>query len=188
MASSRRRRKREPKLLAVAVRFVVFRTLAAFISGCTTKSIARRADASDHHSVGRGCVMGALRGCLVTASAARRNFARQFAVLLGALCSLSAAGCAQVTVVSQDAPPRTEWKYGVLAIDLGSSKNNTIVSTSGLGLISGPSVTALGYTKARVVRIGDECRVVITANDPESLKKDEELFRRLKATREACAG
>lgn len=131
--------------------------------------------------------MGALRGRVTAASAARRKFAGQFAVLLAALCSLNAAGCAQITVVSDKAPPRTEWKYGVLAVNLGASENNTVVSTaSGFGVISNPSGTAFGYSKAKIIRVGDECRVIITANDLEIIRKDDELLRRLKSTHNAC--
>jgi len=103
--------------------------------------------------------------------------------LLGAVCL---GGCAQVNVISDQGPPRTEWKFGVLAVDLAGSNKNTVVSSSGVGVISTPSGTTLGYSTARVVRIGDECRVVITAKDLEALKEDKKLLQLLKSTYKAC--
>ena len=52
-----------------------------------------------------------------------------------------------------------------------------------IGLTSSPSGIAFGYSKAKIVRIGDECRVVIAVND---LEEDKELLRRLKSTHKAC--
>ena len=109
------------------------------------------------------------------------------AVLLALLCSLSFAGCAQITVVSDEKPPHSELKFGVLAIDLAGSNENTIVRSTGVGLVSTPSGATLGYSNARIVRMGDECRVVIAVNDLEAISKDPELMRRLKATHRACA-
>jgi len=96
-------------------------------------------------------------------------------------------GCAQVTVISDQGPPRSEWKFGVLAIDLAESSKNTIVQSTGLGLVSTPSGVTLGYANARIVRIGDECRVVIATKDLEAIRKDRELLRLLSATHKACA-
>lgn len=104
-------------------------------------------------------------------------------VLLGSICL---GGCAQVNVISDQGPPKSEWKFGVLAIDLAGSNKNTIVSTSGVGIISTPSGTTLGYSDARVVRIGDECRVVISTKDLEAIKEDEKLLQLLKSTYKAC--
>jgi hypothetical protein len=95
-------------------------------------------------------------------------------------------GCAQVTVLTEQAPPQSEWKFGVLALDLAASTDNTIITTSGVGLTSSPSGIALGYSKAKIVRIGDECRVVIAVGDLEAISKDNELLRRLKSTYKAC--
>jgi hypothetical protein len=139
--------------------------------------------------------MCALRHCLArfatviatVAMASPAKFPTQLAVPLAIFCSIYLGGCAQVTVFSDQAPPQSEWKFGVLAIDLAASEKNTIVSTSGFGLISSPSGTALGYSNARVVRIGDDCRVVISANDLEAISKNEELLRLLKSTHNACA-
>jgi hypothetical protein len=103
------------------------------------------------------------------------------------LASAWLAGCAQVTVVSDQAPPRSEWKFGVLAVDLAGSSNNTLVRTTGLGLISTPSGSTLGYADAKVVRIGDECRVVVSTSDLDAISKDPELLRRLKSAHKACA-
>lgn len=113
--------------------------------------------------------------------------ARRLAVSLAAFCSITLGGCAQITVFSDQGPPRSEWKFGVLAIDLAASNNNTIVATSGLGLISNPSGTTLGYSNARIVRIGDECRVVIATKDLDAVTNDPELLRLLKTTHKACA-
>jgi hypothetical protein len=90
-------------------------------------------------------------------------------------------------VISDNAPPQTEWKFGVLAIDLVGSSKNTIVQSTGMGLVSTPSGGTLGYSNSRIVRIGDECRVVITTQDIEATSKDRELARRLKVTHKACA-
>ena len=116
----------------------------------------------------------------------RVNFAKQLAAALMIFGSTCLVGCAQITVVSDQAPPRSEWKFGVLAIDLPESKN-TIVQTSGIGLISTPSGATLGYGQAKIVRIGEECRVVITAGDPEAIAKNPELLRLLKEAHDACA-
>ena len=106
---------------------------------------------------------------------------------LVALCSPCLGACAQVTVLSDKAPPQTEWKFGVLAIDLVGSSKNTIVQSDGWGLVSTPSGATLGYANSRIVRIGDECRIVITTQDLDAIAKDRELARRLKATHKACA-
>jgi hypothetical protein len=103
--------------------------------------------------------------------------------LLGAVCL---GGCAQVNVISDQGPPKSEWKFGVLAIDLAGSNKNTIVSTSGVGVISTPSGTTVGYSDARIVRIGDECRVVISTKDLAAIKEDKKLLQLLKSTYKAC--
>src|SRR5215211_6053988 len=95
--------------------------------------------------------------------------ANRRAVSLVLFCSLSFGGCAQITVLSDKGPPQTEWKFGVLAIDLVGSTENTIVQSTGVGLVSTPSGVTLGYSNARIVRIGDECRVVIAIKDLEAI-------------------
>jgi hypothetical protein len=89
-------------------------------------------------------------------------------------------------VISDNAPPQTEWKFGVLAIDLGGSSKSTIVQTTGVGMISTPSGGTLGYSNSRVVSLGDECRIVITTQDIEAISKDRELARLLRKTHKAC--
>lgn len=95
-------------------------------------------------------------------------------------------GCAQITVISDQGPPRSEWKFGVLAIDLAGSNENTIVHSMGVGLISTPAGATLGYANARIVRIGDECRIVITSKDLDATSKDPELHRLMQAVHKAC--
>jgi hypothetical protein len=109
------------------------------------------------------------------------------AVSFAALVSLSLGACAQLTIISDDAPPKTEWKFGVLAIDLAGSSNNTIVQSTGVGVVSTPSGTTLGYSDSKIVRVGDECRVVIATKDLDAMSRDRELARLLKMTHKACA-
>src|SRR5215211_4305921 len=111
----------------------------------------------------------------------------QISMSLAIFCSICLGGCAQINVFNDQGAIRSEWKFGVLAIDVTGSNDNTIVSASGLGLISGPSGMALGYSNARIVRLGKECRIVITAKDFEAMGKNEELMRLLKSTSQACA-
>jgi hypothetical protein len=108
-------------------------------------------------------------------------------VIVIAATATLAAGCAQINIYSDKAPPRSEWKFGVLAIDLAGSNKNTIVHSSGVGLISTPSGSTLGYANAKIVRIGDQCRVVIATKDLDATSKDRELLRLLRATHKACA-
>jgi len=103
------------------------------------------------------------------------------------LASLCLGACAQITVVSDTAPPKTEWKFGVLAVDLANANENTIVHSQGIGLVSTPSGATLGYANAKIVRMGDECRIVIATKDLEAISKDRELLRLLKTTHKACA-
>jgi hypothetical protein len=107
-------------------------------------------------------------------------------VSLAASCSICLAACAQITVITDTAPPQTEWKFGVLAVDLAGSSKNTIVQTTGVGIVSTPDGATVGYSKAKIVRLGDECRVVISTPDLEAISKDRELARRLRATHKAC--
>jgi len=109
------------------------------------------------------------------------------AASLAALCAVCLGACAQITVISETAPPQTEWKFGVLAIDIAGSSQNTIVQSTGLGLVSTPSGATLGYSNAKIVRIGDDCRVVISTSDIEATSRDRELARLLKLTHKACA-
>jgi hypothetical protein len=108
-------------------------------------------------------------------------------VLLVALCSACLGACAQVTVISDNAPPQTEWKFGVLAIDVAGTTKNTIVQTDGWGIVSTPSGATLGYANSRIVRIGDDCRIVITTQDLDAIAKDREMARLLRKTHKACA-
>ena len=82
--------------------------------------------------------------------------ANNIVCLLTMVCAVSLAGCAQIVVQTDEAPPKSELRFGVLSIDIAPSQKNTIVSSSGFGLISNPSGATLGYSKARIVRIGDE--------------------------------
>jgi hypothetical protein len=112
-----------------------------------------------------------------------RNFSVG-ALMVGAVCL---SGCAQIVVISDDEPPRTEWKFGVLVIDLAPSSKNTIVSSSGIGIVSTPGGATLGYANARIVRIGDACCIVIAAKDFETLRNDAETLRLLASVGKACA-
>lgn len=111
----------------------------------------------------------------------------RLALPLIAFGSISLAGCAQITVVGEQGPPSSEWKFGVLAVELAPSAQNSIVSSSGIGIVSTPSGTTFGYANARIVRLGGECRVVISIRDLDALRNDEELSRLLKSTHKACA-
>jgi hypothetical protein len=108
-------------------------------------------------------------------------------VSFAALVSLSLGACAQLTIISDDAPPKTEWKFGVLAIDLAGSPKNTIVATRGVGLITTPDGPTLGYANARFVRLGSECRLVIQTSDAADIASRQELLRVLKSIPKACA-
>ena len=106
----------------------------------------------------------------------------------GALAAaLAVGGCAQIVVVRDNEPPQSEWRFGVLAIEIAPSSRNTIVQTSGIGIVSTPAGSTLGYANARIVRIGDECRVVVTTRDVEAIHKDRELLRLLASAGKACA-
>jgi hypothetical protein len=107
-------------------------------------------------------------------------------VSLAASCSMCLGACAQITVITDNAPPQTQWKFGVLAVDLAGSSKNTIVQSTGVGIISTPDGATVGYSKARIVRLGDECRVVISSPDLEAISKDRELAKLLTKTHKAC--
>ena len=109
------------------------------------------------------------------------------AASLAALSSLCLGACAQVTIISDNGPPKTEWKFGVLAIDVGDSKKNTIVATKGVGLITTPDGPTLGYANAKFVRIGEECRLVVQTTDADVIASHQELLRVLKSIPKACA-
>lgn len=113
--------------------------------------------------------------------------ARLATVSLATLCAMCLGACAQITVINDNAPPKTEWKFGVLAIDLAGSQKNTIVAINGVGLITTPDGPTLGYANAKFVRLGNECRLVIQANDPADIARREELLRVLKSIPKACA-
>ena len=112
--------------------------------------------------------------------------ARLGALSLAASCSICLGACAQITVITDKAPPQTEWKFGVLAVDLAGSSKNTIIQSTGVGIVSTPEGATVGYSKSKIVRLGDECRVVISTPDLEATSKDRELARRLRATHKAC--
>jgi hypothetical protein len=113
--------------------------------------------------------------------------ARVRAVSLAALSSMCLGACAQITVISDNGPPKTEWKFGVLAIDVAGSQQNTIIATKGIGLITTPDGPTLGYADAKFVRIGDECRLVIQTRDADVIASRAELLRVLKTIPKACA-
>jgi len=115
------------------------------------------------------------------------GWAKQLTAWLLMSASATLGACAQITVISDKEPPRSEWKFGVLAIDLAPSNKNTVVSTTGVGLVTNPSGTTVGYSQARIVRVGDECRVVVATKDLEAASKNKELLRLLKSTHRACA-
>lgn len=108
-------------------------------------------------------------------------------VPLVALSSICLGACAQITVITDNAPPKTEWKFGVLAIDVAGSQKNTIVATKGVGVIATPDGPTLGYANARFVRLGTECRLVIQTNNAADIAAREELLRVLKSIPKACA-
>jgi hypothetical protein len=106
--------------------------------------------------------------------------------LLASLCAVSLSGCAQVIIVTDEQQPKSELRFGVLSVDVSASNKNTIVSTSGFGLISNPSGSALGYSSGRIVRLGDDCRLVLQLQNPEDVARQEELVRLLKSIPHAC--
>ena len=109
-----------------------------------------------------------------------------FEILISVLCTVCLAGCTQITVLSDQTSPKTEWKFGVLAIDVAGSQKNTIVVTKGIGLITTPDSATLGYANAKFVRMGDECRLVIATSDPAAIEQREELLRLLRTIPTAC--
>src|SRR5689334_20696268 len=113
------------------------------------------------------------RVCAVASSLAGSpaKIARSVARLFAVVGLVAFGGCAQITVFSDAGPPKEEWKFGVLAIDLAPSAKNTIASVKGFGLVSNPSGMTLGYADARIVRLGNECRLVISMKDAESLEQ-----------------
>lgn len=106
--------------------------------------------------------------------------------LLAPLCAVGLSGCAQVTIVTDNQPPKSEVRFGVLSVEVPASNKNTIISTSGFGLMSNPSGSALGYSSGRIVRLGDECRLVLQLQNPEDVARQEELVRLLKSIPHAC--
>ena len=107
-------------------------------------------------------------------------------LLVAFLSAACLQGCAQITVISDEHPPKSEWHLGVLSVDIPASSKNTIVTTSGIGLISNPSGTALGYSSGRFVRLGEECRLVIQLPESQQAMRHEELVRLLKSIPRAC--
>jgi hypothetical protein len=107
-------------------------------------------------------------------------------LLLAFLSAACLQGCAQITVISDEKPPKSEWHFGVLSVDIPASSKNAIVTASGIGLISNPSGTALGYSSGRFVRLGDDCRLVIQLPESQQAARHEELVRLLKSIPHAC--
>jgi hypothetical protein len=112
--------------------------------------------------------------------------ARPLAAVFAACLPLFLSACAQVTVVTNADAPRSEWKWGVLAIELGKSDQNSLAAISGIGAFSGPFGTVIGLARTKVVRMGDECRIVIATSDLAAILENPELMRTLKASYNAC--
>lgn len=108
------------------------------------------------------------------------------ALLVAALCSSFLGACAQITVFTDHQPPRTELRFGVLAVDLSGSNKNTIIQSTGLGWVSTPTGATLGYAKTRIVRLGDQCRIVVSVDDSEVLRRDPQMLDLLKRAGSAC--
>jgi hypothetical protein len=107
------------------------------------------------------------------------------------VCALAAVSaclpaCAQITVITDNQPPKSEVRLGVLAVDLGPSTQNTVVSASGVGLISNPAGATLGYSKAKIIQIGHDCRVVIATEKLDAITSDPEMLDIIKKTPKAC--
>ena len=97
-------------------------------------------------------------------------YVRRGAMPLAVLAALYLGACAQITVFSDNAPPQTEWKFGVLAIDLANSNENTIVHSQRCrARIDALRRDARAMRTPKSCALAIECRVVIATKDLEAI-------------------
>ncbi len=70
------------------------------------------------------------------------------------------AGCVTVHIEAKDGEVRTVRHAGLLSIELAQPQQAIVGSVSGVGLVSAPLGTSLGYTRQRWALIGPSCRAV----------------------------
>lgn len=87
---------------------------------------------------------------------------RRLGVLVVIVALASAlAGCVTVHIEARDGEVRTVRHAGWLQVELAQPQQAIVGSVSGVGMVSAPLGTSLGYTRQRWALIGPACRAVV---------------------------
>ena len=94
----------------------------------------------------------------------RCRAALKWVAALGLASSL--ADCVTLELHAQDGETQVVRHLGVLQVTLAKPARTSITgSVSGVGLVSAPLGTTLGYTRQRWVLLGTDCRTVVWSPD-----------------------
>lgn len=94
----------------------------------------------------------------------------RYAAAIG-LLSLLLGGCAVVEINSGDGAARIERHAGVLMVKIDPSDTSHIVEASGVGLITDPGGTTLGYGTSRYVAFANGCQLVVFSDNAAQSRK-----------------
>ena len=106
--------------------------------------------------------------------ARRRPSTGLVAIALSCSAALLAGGCTTV-VIHSDGAVKTEYRFGILHLNLDPGRTTAVAVTS-VGVASLPSSTAIGYTRWQGVGLpaaeGDRC-LLVTFDSPQQSGAEE---------------
>ena len=82
-------------------------------------------------------------------------------VALSSFVACLSAGCMTVRVEAGPNDVKIERHWGYLRLDFATPDQMLVAQASGLGLITSPTGTTLGYSRQRFAALGPRCHVVL---------------------------
>lgn len=61
--------------------------------------------------------------------------------------------------------------FGVIKVDLNPNTNITLAEISGLGYLTSPLGTTVGFTKSNFAALGENCRLILWVKDDNQVLK-----------------
>jgi hypothetical protein len=91
--------------------------------------------------------------------------------LVTLVCPLVLIGCTTISIVDQGGKVSVSRNWGTIKVELNPGTQTALAEITGLGYLSGPLGTTLGFSKSSFVALGENCQLILWIKDAEQVQQ-----------------
>lgn len=90
--------------------------------------------------------------------------------------SAALLGCTTISITEKDGKVRVSRSFGAITIEMVPGSKSVLAEAVGLGYLTGPLGTTIGFSKNSFAVLGRDCRLILWNSDKEQAKQLQELL------------